>query len=165
MSTEPTDLVAIYLEDHRAGAAGGVALARRIADRYGDEPGFESVVSLVADIRDDERSLDTIRAATGADGGCVKRVAAVVGERIARLKLNGTIVRPSPLSRVIELEALTIGVVGKRSGWLGLRAFAGGSEIAGVDLDELVRRADAQLDELGRLHALAIELAFDGSNR
>lgn len=165
MSTEPTDLVAIYLEDHRAGAAGGVALARRIADRYGDEPGFESLVALAADVREDERSLDAIREATGADGGCVKRVAAVVGERLARLKLNGTVVRPSPLSRVIELEALTIGVVGKRSGWLGLRAFAGGPEIAGVDLDELVRRADSQIEQLGRLHALASELAFDSSDR
>lgn len=165
MSTRPTDLVTTYLEDHRAGAAGGVALARRIADRYGDQPGFESVVSLAADIRDDERSLDAIREATGADGGCVKRVAAVVGERLARLKLNGTIVRASPLSRVIELEALTIGVAGKRSGWLGLRAFADGPELAGVDLDELVQRADAQIDELGRLHALACELAFGDSDR
>ncbi len=165
MSAEPTDLVAIYLEDHRAGAAGGVALSRRIADRYGDEPGFESVVSLADDIRDDERSLDAIRAGTGADGGCVKRLAAVIGERLARLKLNGTVVRPSPLSRVIELEALTIGVVGKRSGWLGLRAFAGGPELVGVDLDELVRRADAQIEELERLHTLASELAFGGSDR
>lgn len=164
MSTDRDDLLSIYLEDHRAGAAGGVALARRIADRYGEEPGFEPLAELAAEIREDERALDVIRNGLGVDGGCVKRLVAVVGERVGRLKLNGTIVRPSPLSRVVELEALIAGVTAKQRGWSALRTYAGGDELVGVDLEHLAEGADRQLDELRRLHARAAELAFGAQN-
>ena len=160
MSTDRDDLVSIYLEDHRAGAAGGVALARRIAEQYGDDPDFESLVGLAEEIREDERALDVIRRGLDADGGCVKRLAAVVGERLGRLKLNGTFVRSSPLSRVIELEALIAGVSGKQRGWNALRAYAGGDELVGVDLADLDERAGRQLAELRRLHARAAEIAL-----
>ncbi|MDW3214123.1 MAG: hypothetical protein R8G01_09020 [Ilumatobacteraceae bacterium] len=162
MSTERDDLLSTYLEDHRAGAAGGVSLARRLADRYGDEPDFASLVSLADEIDDDRRALDIVREGVGADGGCVKRLGAVVGERLARLKLNGNLVRPSPLSRVVELEALIAGVVGKQLGWRSLRTYAGSQRLAGVDLAELDSRADAQVAELQRLHRLATSIAFVG---
>lgn len=165
MSTERDDLLSIYLEDHRAGAAGGLALARRIADRYGDEPEFAPLVALADEIDDDQHALDKIRDGLGADGGCVKRVAAVVGERLARLKLNGTVVRSSPLSRVLELEALLAGVGAKQRCWRSLRAFAGSDEVVEVDLAELERRADAQIAELQHLHELAIEIAFGEPGR
>ena len=162
MSTDRDDLVSIYLEDHRAAAAGGVALARRIAEQYGDDPNFESLVELAAEIREDERALDIIRRGLDADGGYVKRLVAVVGERLGRLKLNGTIVRSSPLSKVIELEALIAAVSGKQRGWNALRAYAGGDELVGVDLADLDDRATRQLDELRRLHARAARIALGG---
>ena len=38
---------------------------------------------------------------------------ALLGERLARLKPNGKVFRYSPLSRVLELEGLIMGVTGK----------------------------------------------------
>ena len=90
----------------------------------------------------------------------MKRLVAVVGERLAQLKLNGTILCPSPLSRVIELEALVAGVGAKRRGWVALRAYAGGDHLAGIGLAELEARAGRQIDELERLHTRVADLAF-----
>ena len=50
----------------------------------------------------------------GVAQGRLKPLAAVFGERLGRLKLNGRLWGYSPLSRLDELELLQIGVVGKR---------------------------------------------------
>jgi hypothetical protein len=76
-----------------------------------------------------------------------------------RLKLNGRILRRSPLSRVVELEALVVGVRGKEALWTALR----GAQVSlrGIDLDALVESARGQgrqLDEL-RLSAASRALA------
>jgi hypothetical protein len=160
VSTRPEHLLEIYLEDHRAGASGGVALAQRVAERCGTTAGFESLTALASEIRQDQRSLDAIVREVGATGGAIKRLAAVVGERLGRLKLNGAFIRPSPLSLVLELEALTAGVVAKQRGWVALRIYAQGDEFAGVDLAGLEARAARQLDQLQQLHARAAELAL-----
>ncbi len=135
-------------------------MAGRVADRYGALPGFESLTQLALEIRQDQRALDVLVHGLDVNGGALKRLIVWFGERLGRLKLNGTLVRPSPLSRVIELEALVAGVIAKQRGWASLRVFAGGDELADVDLVELQLRADDQIDELQRLHCRAAEIAF-----
>ena len=56
----------------------------------------------------------------GVGQGKLKPLAAVLGERLGRLKLNGRLRGYSPLSRLDELELLQIGVVGKRRLWRAL---------------------------------------------
>jgi hypothetical protein len=161
-------LLAIYLDDHRAGAAGGSALAHRIADRYGADPGFEPLVGIRDDIDADVASLDQLRARFAVRGGHVKRLLALIGERLGRLKPNGRIVRRSPLSPVLELELLIAGVAAKGRLWNALMSACGGDQIAGADLRELRERADDQLERLGRLHAAAataIDCSADAPDR
>jgi hypothetical protein len=142
----------IYLDDHRAGAAAGLALARRMSDRYGGEPGFEALVGLAADIDGDVRSLDELRERIGSTGGAAKRAVALIGERLGRLKPNGHLVRESPLSRVLELEMLSAGVAAKRRLWDALMVACGSDRLAGLDLERLSGRADDQLAILHDLH-------------
>ena len=149
------ELIAIYLDDHRAGAAGGSALARRLEERYGAEPGFAALVGLRQDIDDDVRTLDALRDRLGVHGGCLKRVAAIVGERLGRLKLNGHLLRPSPLSKVLELEMLSAGVTAKERLWDGLMAVCDTEQLAEVDLRAQRERATDQLDRLRELHRRA----------
>src|SRR5215207_10817777 len=67
-------------------------------------------------------------------------------EKAGRLKLNGQLRGYSPLSRLIELEALHAGVSAKRSLWQVLQAaFPEDPRLRGVDLGALVQRADNQL--------------------
>ena len=79
-------------------------------------------------------------------------VALQVGERIGRLKPNGRVLRRSPLSDLIEVEALVDAVAAKRTGWHALAAVR-----LPADLDDevaqLITRADDQLDRLASIHA------------
>jgi hypothetical protein len=73
----------------------------------------------------------------------VKNSLAWTVEKAGRLKLNGRLLRYSPLSRVYELETLEAGIVGKRSLWTNLQSMDD-SRLAGLDLQRLIERAEAQ---------------------
>jgi hypothetical protein len=150
-------LLAIYLDDHRAGAAAGSALARRVERRYGDETGFEALVSVRHDIESDVRALDDLRDRLGVHGGRAKRAVALAAERLGRLKPNGRLVRRSPLSRLVELELLSAGVTAKRRLWDALIAASSSQQLADVDLRALRDRADNQLERIAHMHQLAAE--------
>jgi hypothetical protein len=150
-------LLAIYLDDHRAGAAGGSALVHRLVDRYGDDPGYEPLRELARQIDEDVATLDRLRDELDVHGGDLKRLVALAGERLGRLKLNGRLASKSPLSRVEELEGMAAGVFAKRQLWSAIGACA-----APVDIDvaQLIDRAEGQLQILADLHVRAVDDAF-----
>lgn len=84
-----------------------------------------------------------------------------VTEKLGRFKLNGQVVGRSPLSDLVELEALRLGVAGKAAGWRALRDLA--AEDPRLDqgqLDGLLGRARAQEDLLEDLRRDAVRRAF-----
>jgi hypothetical protein len=103
-------------------------------------------------------------AALGVPVRHYKMVAAWAAEKVARLKLNGRIFARSPLSRVIELEMLRLGVEGKVAGWRTLRMLADTDpRLDAARLDELIDRARRQINQLERLRVRAATDAFGGS--
>jgi len=87
-------------------------------------------------------------------------------EKAARLKLNGHVLTRSPLSRVVELEALLAGVEGKRSGWRTLRHLAKTDDRFDVgQLDRLIARSLEQSELLERVRSWAIDQAFTAENQ
>ena len=157
-------LLGIYLNDHLAGATAGSALARRmLASNRGTELG--SVLERVArEIEEDRMALLRVMHLLEVEPGTLKRAAALAAERIGRLKLNGRLRGYSPLSRVLELEALILGIEGKKSLWLNLRDGAALAEhLDGVDLDRLIERAEGQQAALAEHRAGAARLAFSVS--
>jgi hypothetical protein len=138
-------LLRIYLDDHYAGATLGLALARRALRSNRGTPLGDFLERLAREIAEDRQSLGGVMERLGARRSRVKPAAALVAERLGRLKLNGRLVSYSPLSRLVELEGLILGVTGKRSLWQSLRQL---DRDLGVDLDDLERRAEAQLAEL-----------------
>jgi hypothetical protein len=89
----------------------------------------------------------------------LKPIGAWVGERIGRLKPNGQLRGYSPLSRMIELEGLYIGISGKARLWKSLDATVGG-RLPGTDFAQLGERADRQRTEVEELQTKAAQLAF-----
>jgi len=90
-----------------------------------------------------------------------KTIAACAMEKASRLKPNGRLVTRSPLSRVLELEAMRLGVEGKAAGWRTLRARAArDSRLDAARLDRLIDRADGQIEVLERLRVEAATVAF-----
>ena len=145
----PDRLLEIYLADHLAASTAGVALARRTAESNAGTALGEFLRRLTTEIEEDRRTLQAIVAALGFKESTVKNTAARVGEKVARLKLNGQFRGYSPLSRVLELEALSVGVAGKLALWQSLRSVPDlSARLSGFDLDQLADRARRQRDEI-----------------
>lgn len=152
--------LAIYLNDHLAGATLGVEMARRLQGSNRDDPEFGSPLrEICAEIEADRETLKTIMGRLGVGQSKLKPPLAVVGERMGRLKLNGSLWGYSPLSRLDELEVLQLGVVGKRRLWRALE-LTHSNELPGIDLEGLAERATDQLRRLEELHLKAAALAL-----
>lgn len=153
--------LAIYLRDHFAGATAGLELAKRVSESArGTETG-PFYGDLVRRIAADRETLREIMTTLGIAPSTAKNALAWALERAGRLKLNGRIIRPSPLSRLVELEALTLGVTGKRALWRALAAIkSADSRLASVDLDTLIASAEEQAAELERHRLRAAESAL-----
>lgn len=142
----------IYLNDHRAGAAAGTALARRLAtSNEGTELGH-TVAEISQEIEQDAAALDSVIEHLGLTQNPVKRTAALALERVGRLKPNGQITGYSPLSRLLEVEGLMAAIAAKRALWRSLQASIDGQYLGDVDLQELIERADSQRERLRHHH-------------
>lgn len=146
------ELLAVYLNDHLAGGTAGERLFARAARTQRGRPAGPALARLAEEVAEDRRTLRAVMRGLGMTERRPLLVAARLGELLARLKPNGRLLRRSPLSDLVELEALTLGVKGKEMGWQTLRALA--TADARLDPDRLLalaERARAQSDELERL--------------
>jgi hypothetical protein len=157
--TDPDRLLRIYLQDHYAGSAAGVRLARRCREAT---PELGHILQEVeAEIAQDRRALEAIMSRLGVSPSRFKSTLGASAELVGRLKTNGALLRRSPSSAVVELEGLTAGVVTKRSLWRALATI--GNERAGLDpaeLEQLIERATRQIERLRDAHARAAGRAF-----
>ncbi len=159
-STDADRLLAIYLNDHLAGATLSVELARRLrSSNQGDPEMGEPLARVCGEIEADRETLVSLmdRLEIGRDQ--VKPVLAKVAERLGRLKLNGQLFGYSPLSRVLELEVLSGLLGGKMQLWNALeQRFGEGLE--GFDFHALAARADDQGQRVEDLHLAAAQRAL-----
>jgi len=155
------DRLSIYLNDHVAAATAGASLARRAAaSNKGTDYG--SVLEAVAnEIEEDRAALVDVMQRLSVGQDRLKTALAWGAEKAGRLKLNGQLLGYSPLSRLEEIEALSLGVEGKHALWQALRSTHGTDpRLAGVDLDDLIDRARSQRRRLEPLRTRAAEEAL-----
>ena len=154
-------LLGIYLNDHLAGATVGVELVRRARRNNSGTEFGRFLEGLERELEEDRRALEQVIERLGFRPSSAKRAAAVVAERAGRLKLNGRIVKRSPLSQFQELDVLVMGIEGKVLLWQNLRDGAGlGARLPDVDFERLVERAREQRALLEPLHARAAREAL-----
>jgi len=158
-------LLATYLNDHLAGATAGRELARRAArSNRGDERYGPPTALLAAEIDEDRRSLLAVMGALGVGTDRVKVAAGWGAEKAGRLKPNGRLFWYSPLSRLVELEGLTLGVHGKLAIWQSLSTVLGEDpRVSAIDFERLAGRARAQLERLEELRLEAAGEALEAS--
>jgi hypothetical protein len=139
----------IYLNDHLAGAIAGSELAKRAARNNEGTPLVAFLDRLTTDIDEDRRALETLMSDLGVRRDVVKDAAAWMAEKVGRLKLNGRLVGYSDLSRLVELEGLSLGVEGKLAMWRNLsRIRQRYPALEHTNIEELIQRAEAQRREL-----------------
>ena len=160
------DPLAIYLNDHLAGATGGLELARRVAGA-GQVPAPPAELRQFAEeVAEDRDMLLHLMGTLGIPVRSYKVWAAWAGEKAGRLKPNGHLTTRSPLSNLEELELMRLGVEGKAAGWRTLRTLAGrDSRLDAVQLDELISRARRQADFLEESRIKAAQQVIDAARR
>jgi hypothetical protein len=146
----------IYLNDHMAGSALGVRVARRGARDYAGTELGTFLGRMADEIEEDREVLRQVMAAAGTSPQLHKLVAGVVGEQLSRVKmeLNGRILGTSPLTPFMELETLKLGIHGKELLWRVLREVPADVGLTPGRLDELIARAERQQAEV-EAHRLA----------
>ncbi|MGW4213190.1 SRPBCC family protein [Lentzea sp. NPDC004789] len=130
-----TELLGIYLNDHLAGAMAGTELARRISRTHPE------LRALADDIEADRKELLDVMRSYGVEPRPHKAAIGWLTEKAGRLKLNGRLLGRSPLSDVLELETLRIGIEGKAAMWRALQTLPDAERF-----DRLLRRAAGQAE-------------------
>ena len=154
-------LLAVYLNDHLAGATVGVELSQRIARQHTGDPLGDDMAHLAARIRQDREVLLQIMRDLQMPVRRYKVCQAWLGEKVARAKFNGRVVRRSPLSTLVELETLQLGVEGKLLLWRTLiRAAERRPALDPGHLHELAERASEQTAAVEALRATAAGSVF-----
>ena len=157
MTTTSDRLLEIYLADHLAASTAGLELARRSARSNAGNATGEFLRCLVVEIEEDRETLERLITQLGFKPSRPKEVAAWLAEKVGRLKLNGQVRGYSPLSRVLELESLAVGIAGKEALWKALRRVAA---VDTVDLEALIERARRQRADVEEHRLAAVDEAF-----
>jgi hypothetical protein len=156
--------LAKYLQDHYVVSRGELELFERTAGSQQDAHLREEVSSLAREATEDRAALLALMEALAVPEAKVQEQVAVVGERAGRLKLNGTLLRRSPLSDLVELDGLAVAVRAKRAAWVALRAVA--QEVEALNpyhLERLIHRAEDQEARIEQLRLVVAQRIFSDS--
>lgn len=150
-----------YLNDHLAGSIVGGELARRITRQNSDNEYGRLTAEIAEQIEQDKRELRRIMTRLDVRQKRLRLGVAWAVEKVTRLKRNGRLIGYSPLSRLLELEGLVMGITGKLELWRTLDQL----EDANPALDEahireLIGRAESQRDRVEDLRLKAAREAM-----
>jgi hypothetical protein len=141
----------IYLNDHLAGSEIAGRLAKRTLRQNPEGPLGDFLRVFDHELEEDRESLTRLMDLLEVPRDPVKAAGAWAAEKLGRFKFNGHLLRYSPLSRLEELEFLSLGVEGKRLMWRLLEGlYASDDRLQGFDFGTLIKRAEIQRDELER---------------
>ena len=148
-----------YLQSHAAGADVALAVATRLAGKHAGTDVGTVLHTLAEDIRSEQQVVRDALERLPLQPDLLRRIFGVLG---AAGRLAGSLPLVPEPSLVEDLEALAVGVWGKRLLWGALARVAeseGGFD--GVDLDALAAKAEDQEREILRLRQDALSEVFD----
>ena len=147
-----------YLNDHLAGSVGALELLDRLVDAYKEKPLAKFFETLRADIQSDQDQLKALIDKLGGKESTVRKAGAWLAEKLSRPKLDLDDDHGKPNAGLfLALEALVLGITGKRSLWRALQAASRTiPELARLDYSGLEERA---IDQCERVEAKRLELA------
>jgi len=139
----------------------GLELVKRTAGTHEGSPLGKELKRFAREFEGEREDLKKLIEHLGSSPDRIKVAGGWLMEKAGRAKLNGSLFSYSPLSQVVELEGLRLGVEGKLSLWLGLRKLAKRDErLRIIDLEGLIKQARAQRDVLERERLKAVTKAL-----
>jgi hypothetical protein len=153
--------IAHHVHAHLAGSAAGIDLFDRSADAQLDAEIGNVVREIHGELLDERRRLRRMASDLGVGESTLMTVAARAGERVGRLKPNGSLTRRTDLTDLVELEAMRTAVAGKRAGWQALLSVADVHAcLDHQELQELIAQAEDQQSRLADAHTRAAARAL-----
>jgi hypothetical protein len=149
--------LATYLNDHLAGSVVAIELMENLEAVYASTPVADFVAKLRADVEADREELKVLMGRLQISESRTRKASAWLTEKFTELKLRLDDSARGDLRLFESLEALSLGIEGKKSLWLALSAAAEvspGLRIA--DYERLKQRAEEQRS---RVEAKRLEVA------
>jgi hypothetical protein len=141
------DSLAIYLNDHLAGSAAGRDLADKIRSKNSGTPFGNFMADLVRQIEEDRDALAELMRKLQIEPSRLKQTGGSVLEKLSRIVFDERARESQDLSRLVELEMLSLGITGKMALWRTLRVIQDrGRRLPAIDIDRLIDRAQKQLE-------------------
>ena len=145
-----------YLNDHFAGATLALDLGEESQRRNEGTSLGQYLVTLVHEIREDRETLSAVMEHLGIQTSGPKQATGWLAEKAARAKFQAPVGVPDVANRLLEVEALLMGIHGKQAMWESLQRVAHTElRLASFDFAQLTARAAHQL---GALNARRLEL-------
>ena len=155
------DQLEVYLKDHYAGAVGALELIEHSIKSHEGTPLAAFFEELHGDVKADHEQLHNLMTALGIEESSVRNAGAWVAEKLGRAKLGFSAGEDSKLRLLQSLEALFLGITGKRMLWRALRATKNSSPILQqTDFDHLEKRATEQLERVEAKRLAAAQAVF-----
>lgn len=153
-----------YLKEHLAGSSFGLEHAKHLAEAHEGTPLGNAMAPVAREIEEDRDALLDLMDRLGTGRSRLKEAGAWVAEKGGRPKFAGLTSGDSQLGALLALEAMSLGVEGKRSLWKALKLVADDHpELAATDLAGLHDRAAAQRSVLEEQRDAAAVRAFAGA--
>ena len=146
-----------YLNDHLAGSVGALELLDRLIDDNSGKPLERFLRDLRNEIDTDQETLKELIAKLGEKESTVRKAGAWIVEKLSRARIQLSETREGEMGLFLALEALALGITGKRSLWRALAVAAETvTQLRGPDYGTLEKRAVEQHD---RVEAQRLEVA------
>ena len=139
------DHIAIYLNDHLAGSVAAVELLDQLQEDHSGTPLEGFFTELRTDIEADRQELESLMERLNVTESRTRKASAWLAGKFAELKLRLDDPSGGELRLFESLEALSLGIEGKRSLWRALATAAEQtSSLQLLDYGRLTQRAEEQ---------------------
>jgi hypothetical protein len=166
------DQLAAYLRNHDAALLATAARLGSTARSHLLASARPVLGGVLDEVRADRDALGRLMRALGVPPSRTQRAAAHLGERVGRLKPNGSWSRRTPLTDVVELEALGLAAVGTLRLWQTVLAWQQleglgplTARLGDLDVPHRVSAARRRVETLEGLHDESVRSLVHGRPR
>jgi hypothetical protein len=143
--------IATYLNDHLAGSTVALELLEKLETIHAEDTLKNFFQQLRSDIESDRKQLEALMVRLQISESRVRKASAWLTEKLTEMKLRFDDPHGGDLFLFESLEALSLGIEGKRSLWLVLAEAAKASPTLAMDYEHLIERATEQRDRVEKL--------------
>jgi hypothetical protein len=146
-----------YLNDHLAGSVGALELLDRLIEAYEGKPLEKFFRELREEVQQEQEQLKELMQKLGVGESTVRKAGAWLVEKLSRSKIDLGKENRDEVGLFLGLEALVLGITGKRSLWRALQAASRTMpELARLDYSGLEKRA---IEQCEKVEARRLEVA------